>query len=375
MPEANEELQSRAVKYTRKLKRIAGLRVTVFIIVLFLFSKAGLHQDAQLFWDPPLWLWIPAEWALIIAVISMLTFPVEIALRRLQRKHGFAESSFASWLRDWMKARTVQFVVVLLVLEPVLLILASGMHFAGMWAGAAAALVYCGFVIALPVLILPWFFPVSMPANASLMARLQDLAQKTGVGPIEILELRVSPKWKKANAVVAGVGKTRRILITDVLLSTCTEEEIEALVAHEFGHHKHGDMAKRLAVFSTGFVISGIFLQWVGPMLLGGPDGDAFAFNCGGMLLYLLVPVSWVAVIMNQLARRQERAADRFAWEWGPSVEAFISALRKATDHNLISFEKKQQWKYAHPAVEERIRLAEEFLESQRSGSAVAAGH
>lgn len=372
MPEPNQELQSRAVKYTRKLKRIAGLRVTLFVVVLYLFSTASLHQSAQLFWSPPLWLWIPTEWALIFVVISVVTFPVEIVLRRLQRKHGFADSSFASWLRDWMKGRAVQFIVVLLVLEPVLLILASGMQFAGVWAGAAAALVHCGFVITMPVLILPWFFPVSVLANASLVSRLQDLAQKTGIGAIEILELRVSPKWKKANAVVAGIGKTRRILITDVLLATCAEEEIEALVAHEFGHHRNGDMAKRLVVFSTGFVISGIFLQWIGPLLFG---ADKYAFNCAGMLLFLLLPVSWVAVIMNQVARRQEHAADRFAWEWGPSVEAFISALRKATDHNLITFEKKQQWKYAHPATEERIRLAEEFLQAKRSGSAAAVGH
>ena len=50
-----------------------------------------------------------------------------------------------------------------------------------------------------------------------------------------------------ANAAVVGLGRTRRILLYDTLTASFRPEEIEAVLAHELGHHVHGDMRRGLS--------------------------------------------------------------------------------------------------------------------------------
>ena len=56
---------------------------------------------------------------------------------------------------------------------------------------------------------------------------------------------------KKANAALTGMGATRRIILSDTLLQNYSDDEIEAVLAHELGHHVHRHILK------------GIFMQVV----------------------------------------------------------------------------------------------------------------
>ena len=58
----------------------------------------------------------------------------------------------------------------------------------------------------------------------------------------------LSEKTKKANAALMGLGRTRRIVISDTLLAACNHDEIEAVLTHELGHHVHHHMLKAIAV-------------------------------------------------------------------------------------------------------------------------------
>ena len=51
-----------------------------------------------------------------------------------------------------------------------------------------------------------------------------------------------------ANAALAGMGKTRRILLSDTLLADYSEDEIEVILAHELAHHVYRDIWSGIAL-------------------------------------------------------------------------------------------------------------------------------
>ena len=82
------------------------------------------------------------------------------------------------------------------------------------------------------------------------MARLAD---GTGLSIRGVYRLGMSEETAKANAMLAGVGRTRRVLMGDTLLDQFTPDEIEVIFAHEIGHHVHRHIRKLIV---TGVLYS-----------------------------------------------------------------------------------------------------------------------
>ena len=95
-----------------------------------------------------------------------------------------------------------------------------------------------------PVLLFPLFFRFRSLADEELTARLTRLSEKAGAKVRGVYEWNLSEKTKKANAALMGLGRTRRIVISDTLLATCNHDEIEAVLAHELGHQVYRHMLK-----------------------------------------------------------------------------------------------------------------------------------
>ena len=80
-------------------------------------------------------------------------------------------------------------------------------------------------------------------ANSPLRRRLEALCRRTGVTAGEILLWRTGNNV--GNAAVMGFVPRFRVpfLLSDLLLETMTDEQIEAVFAHELGHIVHRHMA------------------------------------------------------------------------------------------------------------------------------------
>ena len=124
------------------------------------------------------------------------------------------------------------------------------------WLIAAAAFFVVSIVLGqlAPVLIVPLFYkvePIEQPEE--LDARMKRLAEGTGLTIEGVYRLGLSADTQKANAMLAGLGRTRRVLMGDTLLEKFTPEEIDVIFAHELGHHVHRHIPKMIA---TGVVVS-----------------------------------------------------------------------------------------------------------------------
>src|SRR5207237_3947891 len=111
-------------------------------------------------------------------------------------------------------------------------------------AGALFALIIVGLTNLAPVLLLPLFYTIKPLDRAALRARLLALAERAGARVLGAYEWGLAEKTKKANAALAGIGGTRRILVSHTMLSEYSDEEIEVVLAHELAHHVHGDIWK-----------------------------------------------------------------------------------------------------------------------------------
>ena len=104
--------------------------------------------------------------------------------------------------------------------------------------------------LVVPIYILPLFNRFE-PLRGSLEVRLRALATRFGVGGAEILRMDMSKQTKKANAFVAGIGSTHRIVLGDTLIDAFEPDEIEFVVAHELGHYVTRDTWRMIALAET----------------------------------------------------------------------------------------------------------------------------
>ena len=86
-----------------------------------------------------------------------------------------------------------------------------------------------------PVLLMPIFYKFEPLNNDGLRERLTKLGERAGTRVRGVYEWKLSEKTNKANAALTGMGSTRRIILSDTLLEHYSDDEIEAILAHELG--------------------------------------------------------------------------------------------------------------------------------------------
>jgi STE24 endopeptidase len=284
----------------------------------------------------------------------------------LERRYGLATQTAAHWLKDYVKAVVIG-----------LLFAEAGAEFVYYtirrwpdWWWAVSGVGYAAVTVALvnlaPVLILPLFFRFTPLDKVSLRDRLTALAAKANTKVMGVYEWRLSDRTKKANAALAGMGNTRRIILSDTLLAAYSDDEIEVILAHELAHHVHRDIWKAVTIDTVltfaGFYAAHRALRAIVPYVamkgIDDPAGIPLLLLAAGALALLVKP------LMNAQSRNHERRADAYALSMTKNPSAFISAMRRLGQQNLAEDHPSrlvQAFFYTHPPISERLRAAEEW--------------
>ena len=113
------------------------------------------------------------------------------------------------------------------------------------------------------MVLFPIFYKFEPLDNDDLKSRLVGLSERAGTRVRGVYKWNLSEKSKKANAALTGLGNTRRIILADTLLENYSADEIEAVLAHELGHHVHRHILKSIAV-QAGITLVGFWAaNWV----------------------------------------------------------------------------------------------------------------
>ncbi|SMP37956.1 STE24 endopeptidase [Desulfonatronum zhilinae] len=303
----------------------------------------------------------------LVAVMILLSLPGlpldHHAQFRLEERFGFNNSTMRLWITDKIKGVILGVVIALPLLAGILFLI----DWIGPWWWIWAFVLFFVFQLAMmvlyPMLILPWFNTLTPLPEGELRQRLMALADRTGFKAKTIQVMDGSKRSGHSNAFFTGFGRFRRIVLFDTLIEQLSEEELEAVLAHEIGHYKLGHMPKMLAL-SAGFgLVSFALLAW----LLQSPAFiEAFGFNHAqsgagpAFLLFGLLAglfTFWLSPLMNRLSRNHEYQADRFAREKGSGANPMIGALRKLSEKNLSNLTPHPLYSafhYSHPTLLER---------------------
>lgn len=237
------------------------------------------------------------------------------------------------------------------------------------WLAGAGVIVAFGVAITFagPVVLDPLFNRFEpLPAGATRTDVL-ELAERSGVDVGEVLVMDASRRTTAANAYVAGLGRTKRVVLYDTLLENFTRDEVRLVVAHELGHVHYRDVPKGLLWLAL-VAPAGMFAVAALTRRLA-RDDQALLIPALALSLALVVPV--ITTISNQLSRRVEARADSYALELAGAPEAFIGFERRIALRN-VSDPDPPAWRTAlfatHPPTIERIGTGVAFERGRRSG-------
>ncbi|MCA9267704.1 MAG: M48 family metalloprotease [Planctomycetales bacterium] len=285
----------------------------------------------------------------------------------VEHRFGLSNQSLARWGSQYAKGIGVGLAANLVLFAGLYWIMAV----CGAWwwiaAAVAAFVLSVGIGMAAPVLLLPLFIKYEPLDDPALQEELEKLAEGTGLSIEGTYRLQLSADTKKANAMLAGLGKTRRILLGDTLLADFSVEEIKVVMAHELGHHVFRHISKMLLLaipylFISFWLFDQTLARWIGP------DYDPATFPVYGaaMLMLLVFCLGLVSgPLQNTLMRRFERQCDWYALERTQAVDAYRSAFTKLCRMNKT--DPDPHWLEVlllddHPPIVERLRMADDFV-------------
>jgi len=313
---------------------------------------------------------------LLLLISKVLGLGLDYYGFRLERKFQLSTQNVRSWLWDEAKGFLVGLVLAGVVVELLyFMIRQSPQHW---W--LITWILFMGLFILMaqlaPVVLFPIFYKFEPLENEELRRRLVLLSEHAGTHVRGVYRWKLSEKSKKANAALTGLGNTRRIILADTLLDNYAPEEIEAVLAHELGHHVHRHIFKSILVQAGTTVLGFWAANWV---LHYAVDHHMFEELSDFANLPLLAMTATVLSLLlmpalNAYSRFNERQADRYAFESIASVEPFISSMNKLAQQNLAE-RRPSKWVealfYSHPAISKRVAAAEAWRLAQSAGPRV----
>jgi STE24 endopeptidase len=349
---------------------------SAFLIVLLITGWTGWLRDLALrrgFQNYTLAVFIYLFFLLLIS--KVLGLGLDYYGFRLERRFQLSTQKLRSWLWDEAKGFLVGLVLAGIVVELLyFMIRQSPQHW---WIITWALFMVLFIVLAqiAPVVLFPIFYKFEPLDNEDLRRRLIQLSEQAGTRVRGVYRWKLSEKSKKANAALTGLGSTRRIILADTLLDNYAPEEIEAVLAHELGHHVHRHILKSIVV-QAGTTLLGFWVaNWVLHYTV-----DHHMFNLeelsdfANLPLLALTATALSLLLMpalNAYSRYNERQADRYAFESIASVEPFISSMNKLAQQNLAE-RTPSKWIealfHSHPAISKRVAAAEAWSRAQSAG-------
>ena len=307
---------------------------------------------------------------LLLGISKVLNIGLDYYGFRLERRFKLSNQRFGPWLWDETKGFLVSLILGSIVVELLYFTIRQWPQNWWMLAWASFMALFVLLAQLAPVVLFPIFYKFEPLEDEELKRRLIMLGQRAGTQVRGVYRWRLSEKSKKANAALTGLGSTRRIILADTLLDNYTPDEIEAVLAHELGHHVHRHILKSIFVQALITFVGFWAANWT---LHYAVDHHMFEELSDFANLPLLALVSVVLSlllmpVLNAYSRYNERQADRYAFESIASIEPFLSSMNKLADQNLAERtpSKWVEWFFhSHPSISRRLEAAEAWGRAQ----------
>ena len=306
---------------------------------------------------------------ILAAVHEGLTFGPNVYLWVIERRYGLVTVPMRR--RVWDHA-TAAVVALTLGVPALVVVYAAIRAWPTTWwvvVGIVGSVIVVWLMKLAPVTLLPLLCHLTPIGRPALRRTLASLVQRAGVTTVGMFEYRLGGLHRRPNAAFVGLGRSRRILLSDTLTRDFSDAEIEVMLAHELAHHVHGDLYRALAC-DIGLMLVGFYVMHHALIAAAPRLGLQGLDDVAGLPLILLTAglVSGVfRPIANLLSRHHERRADRYALEMTRNPDAFVSAMRRLGARHLAEYHPSRLIEiifFSHPSVQRRIALAQQLAQT-----------
>lgn len=356
--------QAEARKYA-SLQRwlfLAELAIGFVFLVTLMWSGVVLQLRNTL--NLPYYATVALFFTVISAAYTILSFPLSYNRGlTLPRQYGLSKETFREWLGTQAKEALLGWILGVIASIAIYTLLIYIPDWWWLAATLLTALLSAFLSFIAPWFIMPLFFKSEPLPEGDLRQRLESLAAKAGFSAAGIFTIDWSKKGETANAMFLGMGRSRRIVLTDTLLKKYTPEEMETILAHELGHYRLRHVAwlliwqsvLALVVFALTHLVLKRFATLEGPFGLYGPsDLAGMPLLALAFLLFSLV----LAPFLMAYSRHIESHADDFSVKLTGNPTAFSRALLHLHEQNLAEAE-PSRWVevlfYDHPPLVRRL--------------------
>lgn len=343
--------QAEAHRYGRTRRRLGAVESVVSLAVLAAITAAAGTLGA---WG---------SLAALAVLPALVSLPFGYVGWRLSRAYGLSRQSLGGWLGDRAKGLALGLILGGIAAAGVLALQRGSETWWPLWVWIGGLLLSAALSLLFPILLLPLFLKSEPLPEGPLADALWRTVRTAGLAVRELRVLHLGEKTSAGNAMVAGIGPTRRIYVGDTLSEGAGEEErIDetcVVLAHELGHHVHGDPWRLLAFsgIGLGVGVAGGALA----VAAWAPDGTGHLTSLPALVLGFSVASALAAPLAAWYSRRRERAADAYAVDVTGRGEVFARALERLCAQNLSELRPPRVWHAltaSHPMPCERIAAA-----------------
>lgn len=348
-----------AADYAIEKEKLAICSSFYDFILFILWIGFGLSFLDSLVQIDSFWIKAVVFVDLFIIINWFLTLPFELySIFKLNKKYGFSNMTPALFIKDTLKTGILFLVFGSLVIAAISFIISS---FSTWW--------IWGFVFIFAVIILiNMLYPVIRDKMFDKFEKLKDkvleekienLLNEVGFKSSGVFSVDASKRDNRLNAYFGGLGATKRVVLFDTLVEKLTHNELLAVLGHELGHFKNGDILKNIGIMGiVMFVFFAIFGNLPDELFLGlSLNNEPYAIIAVFMIFSPILSF-FLMPLISMISRHNEYAADEFGSNLS-TKEDLVSALLKLANENKsfpLSHPMYIFFYYSHPPLVERFK-------------------
>lgn len=274
------------------------------------------------------------------------------------KKQGFSNITPKIFIIDNLKSMALMLVFGTAFVWFILWCLRALGEFWWIWAFAFSFVIILIINLIYPTIIAPLFNKVKPLENGDLRDSIDELLSKLGFKSNGIFVIDASKRDNRLNAYFGGFGATKRVVLFDTLISKLSQDEIVAVLGHELGHFKYGDIFKMIAMsclvmFAMFALFGNISFDIYKAIGLSQSGASVIVF----MLLFSPIFSFIFTPIISYISRKNEFRADKFGANL-KSKNDMINALKKLGSENKAFPMSNRLFAFiyhSHPSLYERI--------------------